>query len=234
MQIFTMVIFGLAVVLTALFVWHAWARYRPLAILAPVWLGVGLVAATVGIFGSPEAWTRPDDLVGFAALGTLMSLPVAAYGWARATRAGFRAYVAGIPLPLLHGLAFYRVGGAIFLWMALQEKMPPAFGVTAGLADIAVGLTAVPVALLLWWRQVAWTRRVAVTWNLFGLADFAVAIPMVALSLFGVLSLVPDPVRIGFEVGALISVVMVPLSICLHWEALRRLAASSARMPPTT
>ncbi|MFM7521593.1 MAG: hypothetical protein ACKO9B_14150 [Planctomycetota bacterium] len=42
-------------------------------------------------------------------------------------------------------------------------------------------------------------RRLAVGWNLLGIADFLVAVSMVSLSFIGVLSLQPAPVRIGLH-----------------------------------
>jgi len=58
--------------------------------------------------------------------------------------------------------------------------------------------TASPVAWAVA-RNMGGVRRLAVGWNLLGIADFLVAVSMVSLSFIGVLSLQPAPVRIGLH-----------------------------------
>ncbi len=100
--------------------------------------------------------------------------------------------------------------------------MPPEIGVVAGCADAFIGITAVPVAWAVA-RNMGGVRRLAVGWNLLGIADFLVAVSMVSLSFIGILSLQPAPVRIGLHPLALISLFQVPLSMAIHLLALRRL-----------
>ena len=215
--VITSIAFGIALAVAA----YSWRRMRVVSFGAMAWWAAAWALSARGFFQESGGW-QTADLPGFLMFGTLMTLPlvVFAFGWYRAP--AFRGYVESIPLPTLIGSQAYRLGGIVFLWMHGKGLMPPEIGVVAGCADAFIGITAVPVAWAVA-RNMGGVRRLAVGWNLLGIADFLVAVSMVSLSFIGVLSLQPAPVRIGLHPLALISLFQLPLSIGIHLLAIRRL-----------
>ena len=82
-----------------------------------------------------------------------------------------------MPTTWLVALQVYRVFGiwAIAAW--LRGALPGVFALPAGTGDVLTGLFAVPAAIALA-TGTAQGRRAAIAWNIFGLADFAVAMTM--------------------------------------------------------
>lgn len=212
---------GVALMLALLIAWYSWRHVRALSVSVVVWFALALVFSLQGFFQTPSGWAD-GDMVGFLIFGTLMSLPLIglALGWMRSAR--LRDFLTSIPLPALMGIQVYRVAGAIFGWMYLQAMMPPELGIFTGFADIFIGVTAVPLAWAVA-RGMTGARRIALAWNLFGISDFVIAVGMVSLSLFGLVTMTPDPVRIGLHPLALIALFQLPLSIVIHVLALRQL-----------
>ncbi|MGA8549332.1 MAG: hypothetical protein WB678_03750, partial [Stellaceae bacterium] len=98
-----------------------------------------------------------------------------------------------------------------------------------GIGDVLTGLFAVPAAIAVA-TGTAQGRRAAMIWNIFGLADFAVAITLGMLTSPGRFQLiVPNAPSIG--PGAYPSVLtpafVVPSSILLHALSLRQLRRRS-------
>jgi hypothetical protein len=106
--------------------------------------------------------------------------------------------------------------------MYAEGLMPPEIGIVTGCADVFIGITALPLAWAVG-KQIGGVRRLAIGWNLFGIADFLISVSMVSLSFIGALTLQPAPVSIGLHPLALISLFQLPLSIAIHLLALRRL-----------
>lgn len=130
-----------------------------------------------------------------------------------------------MPATWLIALQVYRVFGAVFLAGALRGLVPGVFGLPAGIGDVLTGLFAVPAAIAVA-TGTAEGRRAAIVWNIFGLADFAVAILLGLITSPGPLQLiVPSVPSIG--AGAYPSVLtpafVVPSSILLHALSLRQL-----------
>lgn len=211
----------IAIGLTSVIVVYAWGRYRPLAVVVPVWFLAAWGMSQRGFFQSATGWSD-GDLINFTLFGTLMSVPLVLFfvGWQRLP--AFRAFADGIPLTGLLGIQIYRLAGAIFLWMYAVQLMPPELGILTGIADVTVGLSALPLAWAIQ-RQMRGIVPIAIGWNLFGITDFVLAVSMVSLSIFGLAVLQPAPVRIGLHPLALIALFQLPISISLHWLALRRL-----------
>jgi hypothetical protein len=109
--------------------------------------------------------------------------------------------------------------------------MPGAFAVPAGSGDLLVGVTAPVVAQLYRGDAVRW-RGLAVLWNLFGLADLAVAVATGVLTAPGRLQQLaldaPNVLITSFPL-VLIPVFLVPASILLHLLSLRLLRAGAAQ-----
>ncbi|HEV2097715.1 MAG TPA: hypothetical protein VGR45_02180 [Stellaceae bacterium] len=135
-----------------------------------------------------------------------------------------------MPTAWLVALQLYRVFGAIFLASWMRGAAPGAFALPAGIGDMITGLLAVPVAISLATGTVE-ARKAAVAWNIFGLADFAVAVFMGLITSPGPFQLiVPSVPSIG--AGAYPTVMIpafaVPSSVLLHVLSLRQLRRRSA------
>ena len=135
-----------------------------------------------------------------------------------------------MPATWLVALQLYRVIGSGFLAAGLSGALPGVFGVPAGIGDTLTGLFAVPAAMALA-AGTAEGRTAAIIWNIFGLADFAVAITLGAITSPGPVQLiVPDVPSIGAGAypNVLTPAFVVPSSILLHALSLRQLLRRSA------
>jgi hypothetical protein len=134
-----------------------------------------------------------------------------------------RTFLIRMPQGWLIGLQVYRVLGYSFLIAALLRILPAELGLVTGVMDIAIGVTAVWVV-----RQLGKPtgRRTALIWNVFGLLDFAWAVPVVLLAsptAIQVLQLNPGVEAMGTLPFALISMWALPFSILLHAASLLKL-----------
>jgi hypothetical protein len=130
-----------------------------------------------------------------------------------------------MPASWLVALQLYRVFGSWALAAWLRGAPPGVFALPAGIGDVLTGLFALPAAIALA-TGTAEGRRAATLWNVFGLADFAVAITMGIITSPGPLQLiVPDMQSIGAGAypGVLTPAFVVPSSILLHALSLRQL-----------
>ena len=200
---------------------YSWPRMRLVSIAVMAWCAAAWAISRCGFFQDARGWNAADN-PGFLLFGTLMTLPLVAIalGWYRSR--AFRGFVESIPLLTLIGSQAYRLAGIVFRSMYAEGLMPPEIGIVAGCADAFIGITALPLAWAVA-KNIGGVRRLAVGWNLIGIADFLVSVSMVSLSFVGVLALQPAPVRIGLHPLALISLFQLPLSIAIHLLALRRL-----------
>ena len=130
-----------------------------------------------------------------------------------------------MPASWLVALQLYRIFGSWALVVGLRGALPGVFGVPAGIGDTLTGLLAVPAAIAVA-TSTAQGRRAAIAWNILGLADFAVAVTLGAITSPGPLQLiVPDVPSIGAGAypGVLTPAFVVPSSILLHALSLRQL-----------
>jgi hypothetical protein len=130
-----------------------------------------------------------------------------------------------MPATWLVALQLYRVFGSWALAAWLHGVLPGVFALPAGIGDVLTGLFAVPAAIAVA-AGTAQGRRAAITWNIFGLADFAIAITLGIITSPGPLQLIV-PNMPGIGAGAYPNVLtpafVVPSSILLHALSLRQL-----------
>ena len=134
-----------------------------------------------------------------------------------------------MPASWLIALQVYRVFGGWALAAWLRGAIPGVFALPAGTGDVLTGLFAVPAAIAVA-TDTAQGRRAAITWNILGLADFAVAITLGLITSPGRFQLiVPDVSSIGAGAypGVLTPAFVVPSSILLHLLSLRQLRRQS-------
>jgi hypothetical protein len=130
-----------------------------------------------------------------------------------------------MPLTWLVALQLYRVFGSQWLVYWLHGSIPGLFGLPAATGDVLTGLFALPVAIGLAAGS-AEGRKAAVLWNIFGIADFVVAVSMGVITSPGPLQLiVPNGSSIGSGTypNVLTPAFVVPCSILLHLLSLRQL-----------
>jgi hypothetical protein len=111
---------------------------------------------------------------------------------------------------IIVGVHTLRIIGVVFLWGVVQGILHPAFGIPAGVGDILIGVTAIPVALFLK-RDYNRTRHVIIIWNILGVADLIIAIILgrITSEMYGISTLTTIP-------WILIPTVVVPILLALH------------------
>lgn len=130
-----------------------------------------------------------------------------------------------MPATWLIALQLYRVFGSQWLAYWLGGLLPGLWALPAGTGDVLTGLFAVPAAIVLA-SGTAEGRRAAILWNVFGLADFTVAITLGMIMSPGPFQLiVPDGPSMALDTfpNVLTPAFVVPSSILLHALSLRQL-----------
>jgi len=194
-----------------------------LAVMVPftLWAAVAWSAAINGVF---RAGASPLPLLPLA-----IFLPVIIGAPLLLLSKQVGQVLDAMPATWLIALQVYRVFGSVFLAGALRGLVPAVFGLPAGIGDVLTGLFAVPAAIAVA-TGTAEGRKAAIIWNIFGLAEFAVAITLGLITSPGPLQLiVPTVPSIG--AGAYLNVLtpafVVPCSILLHALSLRQLRRRS-------
>jgi hypothetical protein len=134
-----------------------------------------------------------------------------------------------MPTTWLVALQLYRVFGTQWLAYWLRGLLPGLWALPAGTGDVLTGLFAVPAAILLATGTVE-GRKAATLWNMFGLADLAIAITLGMIISPGPFQLiVPNGPSIGLDgyPNVLTPAFVVPGSILLHALSLRQLRRRS-------
>jgi hypothetical protein len=188
-----------------------------------LWLAVAWSASISGVFNQ-DALSGPP-LLPLAILGpAIVGAPVLLLS----KRVG--EVLDAMPAAWLVGIQVYRVFGATFIAAALRGTLPGLFGYPAGVGDALTGIFALPVAIGLA-AGTAEGRTAAITWNLFGLVDLAIAITLGVITSPGPLQLVvPSVPSIAASAypNVLTPAFSVPCSILLHLLSLRLLVRRGA------
>ncbi|MFM0469926.1 MFS transporter [Paraburkholderia strydomiana] len=130
-----------------------------------------------------------------------------------------------MPASWLVALQLYRIFGSWALAAWLHGLLPGVFALPAGIGDVLTGLLAVPVAIAVA-SGAEQGRKAAIAWNVFGLADFAVAITLGMITSPGPFQLIVPAVPsigAGAYPDVLTPAFVVPGSILLHALSLRQL-----------
>jgi hypothetical protein len=190
-----------------------------LAIMIPdtLWFAVAWSAAVNGVF------ITGASLVPFLPLAIFLPVIVGAPLLLLSKRVG--QVLDAMPASWLVALQLYRVFGTWFLAAWLRGAAPGVLALPAGTGDVLTGLFAVSAAIAVA-TGATQGRRVAIIWNIFGLADFAVAVTLGILTTPGRFQLIVPGVP-SFNSGAYPEVLtpafVVPSSILLHALSLRQL-----------
>jgi hypothetical protein len=188
-----------------------------LAVMVPLtlWLAVVWSAAINGVFANVAAGSVPPIL--FARLIPLViAAPILL--WSR--RIG--QVLDAIPPSWIIPFQVVRLLGALFLLGWAHHTQPGIFAVPVGIADVLVGLFAVPIALSLASGSRE-SRQAAIAYNIFGLLDFSYSIPIsTAISLHLIETGFASP-QGGAYPGVMLPAFGVPLAFLLHVVSLRQL-----------
>jgi hypothetical protein len=136
-----------------------------------------------------------------------------------------------MPATWLVALQLFRLFGSWAIAAGLRGVLTGLLAWPAGIGDTLTGLFALPAAMAVA-NGTAQGRRAAIISNIFGLADFAVAITMGAITSPGPFQLiVPDVPSIGAAgvyPDVLSPAFVVPCGVLLHTLSLRQLYRRSA------
>lgn len=191
--------------------------------------GLGVWFMLVTLMAATEVLHYEHGL-GVPGLGVAVILPIVIL-WVAAVRSPtLHRALRAIPLSMLIGVNVIRAFGVTFLLLYAAGRLPAPFAPVAGWGDILVGLTAVPVAWLVYKKGAAADSTVWI-WNTFGLLDLIAAVGL------GVVSS-PGPLRLIFaEPGSgimttlpwlLIPGFLVPLLASTHLAVFYRLSTAAA------
>src|SRR6202040_1517302 len=100
-------------------------------------------ALVMGVQGRFAAGPEKPPL----ALGLTIGLPMLLFGLAYARHGSFWAFAQTLDLRVITGLHLSRIVGFVFLALCAEGRLPAAFALPAGINDIIIGLTAIPLAL---------------------------------------------------------------------------------------
>jgi hypothetical protein len=198
-----------------------------LAVMIPytLWMAVAWSAAINGVF---RTGASPLPLLPLAIfLPVIIGAPLLLLS----KRVG--QVLDAVPSTWLVAIQLYRVFGSFFLVAGLQGALPGVFALPAGIGDVLTGLFAMPAAIAVA-TGTAQGRKAAITWNIFGLADLAVAVTLGAITSPGPFQLiVPDVPSIGAGAypNVLTPAFVVPSSILLHALSLRQLYRAIQPVP---
>jgi hypothetical protein len=193
------------------------ARVKYAAVLFG-WFVIVVVLAASGALQYPHG-------IGTPGLGLAVGLPIVLIWFAILRLPKLRNQLETAPLALLVLVNAVRILGVSFLILQADHRLPAPFAPAAGWGDIIAGVSAVPVAWMVYRRARGWKIALS-AWNVFGTIDLITAISL------GVLSS-PGPLhRILVEPGTglmttlpwlLIPGFLVPLLMITHLAIFHRL-----------
>jgi hypothetical protein len=137
----------------------------------------------------------------------------------------WRRVVDAIPAESLISVQIYRLIGGIFLPLYAIGSLPRHFALPSAYGDIAVGLAAPFVALMVS-KRLRSARALALGWNIFGFLDLLTAVGLgtgyLIVALSPSVEVPPTAAAMTFFPLVLIPTFAVPLGIILHIYSIRR------------
>jgi hypothetical protein len=143
------------------------------------------------------------------------------FAWLRLSQS-FRDFIFSLDLRLIAAMQAWRWAGLGFLFLYAYKVLPGVFALTAGLGDMAIGLTA-PWIILGLVRQPGFAASAGfIRWNWLGILDLTVAVSIGTLS--GILATgAPGEITTAPMQTLpllLVPAFLVPLFLMLHTTAL--------------
>lgn len=182
------------------------------------WFAIAEVLGRQNIY-----WSVNNPAMPIVQFAILIPIAVGLFLLIRSSRVA--RLIDAMPMSWLVGIQFYRAFGLIFLILWWDGFLPWQFALPAGIGDVATGVLALVVAVMLV-RRVPSAHSAAYAWCLFGIADLIIAVSTGALTSPGrthILSLdAPNLLATAYPL-VMIPTFAVPLSIILHGLCLWKL-----------
>jgi hypothetical protein len=202
-------------------------RQRTMIAAAFAALFVGVLTAGANRIFSQTAIGTPG--LGLGVVGPLVVLAALGLGTERGREA-----VKRVPMTSLIGIHALRVLGVLFVLLYAEKRLPAPFAPVAGWGDVAVGVMAIPLALMA--RDAKRVSKGTIfAWNVLGLTDLVVAVSLGATSAPGPLQIFRGGPSSAIMTGLpwlLIPGFLVPLlafvHLCIFYRL--RISAESAEM----
>jgi hypothetical protein len=191
------------------------------------WFALVLTAGATGVFTAQTG-------IGVAGVGLAVVVPLCVLGVLVLGSPRGREQVNRMPFAAMIGVHAVRVLGISFVLLYAAKRLPAPFAPVAGWGDVAVGLLAIPLALLAG-RADAIPKRLILAWNVFGLADLVAAVTLGTTSSPGPLQLFhggPNSAIMAELPWILIPCFLVPSLAFIHlctFYRLRTLAPQAKR-----
>ena len=149
------------------------------------------IGAAMALWFTGVNWIGAPGTISTPLLAAAVLIPVGVFSVIGFGSLPGRGRLKSAPLPALIALHAIRLLGVLFVLLYAAKRLPAPFAPAAGWGDIAVGVTALPIAL---WaaREPDAARGAVLVWNGLGLADLVVAVTLGALS-------APGPIRLLFD-----------------------------------
>jgi len=193
--------------------WQSWVAIVGFFVLAAWALTVSLLALR-GFFLPPDEKSPPP-------IGIHLLIVLAGLGILLASSATLRSLLTN--QKHLIWLNVWRLVGLVFLGLMATGQMPALWALPAGIGDVIVGVTAPWVANQL---DKPGGKRIAIIFNLFGLADLVVAVGLGIMTSPGPLRVFHTTPTSEFATHfplALVPGFLVPLAFALHIVSLWQL-----------
>jgi hypothetical protein len=140
-----------------------------------VWLLLVVSLGAAGAFVGPPGTPPLPIAIGVAA-------PLVLFFALLRLSQSFREFVLSLDLRLIAGMQAWRWAGLGFMFLYAYKVLPAVFALTAGLGDMAIGVTA-PWIILALVRQPGFAaRRKFILWNVMGILDLLTAVSIAAVS----------------------------------------------------
>lgn len=193
---------------------------------ARVKIASGLMAwfALVTILAVTEALHYQHG-VGVIGLGVAVMLPILIISIGVLRSPALHSALVTIPLPILIGVNTIRIIGFMFLILYAAGRLPAPFAPVAGWGDVLIGITAAPLAWMVY-RMGDNARLMIMIWNSLGLLDLVAAVGLGATSSPGPLRLIfaePGTAIMTTLPWLLIPGFLVPLLASTHLAVFYRL-----------
>lgn len=121
-----------------------------------------------------------------------------------------------------------RVFGIYFFNLYSLGLLPAAFAFPSGAGDVLIGITA-PIVAYCYAMKKPYSRKLAIVWNILGIADLVMAVSLGVLGFprpLQVLPVTPSTEIFALFPMAFIPLFAIPLALLLHYVSLRTLMKS--------
>lgn len=183
-----------------------------------IWfVGAFVISEQDFLLDYPTEWNGLDDLLGFCIFGSLPFVPLSCLLYAYKKNDYFHGYVLSTPAWGLIMSQVYRLGGMCYFYLWATDYMGNYVGFQTGVLDIFMGVTALPLGLMVKNSSLKSHKKLLLVWNFLGLYDLIFGIIMVTLNYIGWYSSGENALSMfAFFPISLIVFFQVPIAIGIH------------------